>query len=150
MWARAPPAAGAARPGPTSAQASAALASTTTVPTVRPTDSELTNASRTAAATSREASPGTTPAPSPCASVSRAAAGVPGSRASSLSRPTVVTSAPIAATPNVPPTMRDIVSTPEATPAFWRATEFIAAVLIGDMTQPIPSPRTTKDPTRKP
>ena len=44
----------------------------------------------------------------------------------------------------------DIVSTPEATPAFSRATEFIAAVLIGDMTQPIPSPRTTKDPTRKP
>ena len=51
-------------------------------------------------------------------------------------RPTAATSAPSAATPNVPPTMRLIDSVPEATPAFVRSTAFIAAVLIGDIVEP--------------
>ena len=55
-------------------------------------------------------------------------------------RPTAATSAPSAATPNVPPTIRLIESVPEATPAFVRSTAFIAAVLIGDITSPIPAP----------
>ncbi len=49
--------------------------------------------------------------------------------------PIVVTSAPITATPKVPPTIRLIDSTPEATPALVRSTAFIAAVLIGDIDQ---------------
>ena len=56
----------------------------------------------------------------------------------------------MAATPNVPPTMRDIESTPEATPALLTCTAFIAAVLIGDITKPIPSPCRMKATTRKP
>ena len=40
----------------------------------------------------------------------------------------------------MPPTIRLIVSVPEATPAFVRSTAFIAAVLIGDITRPSPRP----------
>ena len=36
--------------------------------------------------------------------------------------------------------MRHIDSVPEATPAFVRSTAFIAAMLIGDMTRPMPTP----------
>jgi hypothetical protein len=54
------------------------------------------------------------------------------------------------ATPNVPPTMRDTDSVPEATPAFVRSTAFIAAVLMGDMTRPIPAPISTKAGSRSP
>jgi hypothetical protein len=36
--------------------------------------------------------------------------------------------------------MRLIDSVPEATPAFVRSTAFIAAVLIGDMVRPMPTP----------
>ena len=64
--------------------------------------------------------------------------------------PRVVISAPITATPNVPPTIRFIERMPEATPALVRSTAFIAAVLIGDITRPMPRPRSTNAPTRKP
>ena len=60
-----------------------------------------------------------------------------------LERPSVAISAPITATPNVPPTMRLMDSVPEAAPALVRSTEFIAAVLIGDITSPIPMPIST-------
>jgi len=59
-------------------------------------------------------------------------------------------SAPVTATPSEPPTMRPIDSTPDATPAFVTSTAFIAAVDIGDITRPIPSPIRTNAPTRKP
>ena len=36
--------------------------------------------------------------------------------------------------------MRDICRTPEATPAFWTLTAFIAAVDIGDITSAMPTP----------
>ena len=52
-------------------------------------------------------------------------------------------SAPVTATPNVPPTIRNIESTPEATPALVDGTAFIAAVLIGDITRPMPTPIST-------
>jgi hypothetical protein len=48
--------------------------------------------------------------------------------------------APVAATPTEAPIIRDICSTPEATPDFWTLTAFIAAVDIGDITSAIPSP----------
>ncbi len=38
---------------------------------------------------------------------------------------------------------------PEATPAFVRSTAFIAAVLIGDIVKPIPSPSRMNGTTRK-
>jgi hypothetical protein len=63
---------------------------------------------------------------------------------SMFERPSVVMSAPMTATPNVPPTMRLIDRTPDAAPALVRSTEFIAAVLIGDMTRPMPRPMSTK------
>ena len=65
-------------------------------------------------------------------------------------RPTEATSAPSAATPNVPPTMRNMDSVPDATPAFVRSTAFIAAMVIGDITRPMPTPMSTNAPTRNP
>ena len=59
------------------------------------------------------------------------------------------TSAPSAATPNVPPTIRVIDSVPDATPALARSTAFIAAVLIGDIVKPIPTPSRMNGVTRK-
>ena len=59
-------------------------------------------------------------------------------------------SAPMTATPKVPPTMRLMDRMPEATPAFVRSTAFIAAVLIGDITRPMPRPISMNAPTRKP
>ena len=56
----------------------------------------------------------------------------------------MATSAPSTATPNVPPTMRFIERMPEATPALARSTAFIAAVLIGDITKPMPTPISMK------
>ncbi len=67
----------------------------------------------------------------------------------SFERPRPLISAPTIATPNVPPTMRLIDSTPDATPALAWSTAFIAAVLIGDMTRPMPRPISTNAPTRK-
>jgi hypothetical protein len=61
-----------------------------------------------------------------------------------------VMSAPMAATPKVPPTIRLIERIPLATPALVGSTAFMAAVLIGDMTRPMPRPMRTKAPTRKP
>ena len=58
--------------------------------------------------------------------------------------------APSAATPKVLPTMRVMERIPDATPAFVLSTAFIAAVLIGDITKPIPSPCRMKATTRKP
>jgi hypothetical protein len=55
----------------------------------------------------------------------------------------------MAATPNVPPTIRLMERMPEATPAFSRATLFMAAADIGDITRPMPRPMSTKAPTRK-
>ena len=46
--------------------------------------------------------------------------------------------------------MRVMFRTPDATPACARSTAFIAAVLIGDITKPMPSPISTKLTTRKP
>ena len=53
-------------------------------------------------------------------------------------------SAPTAATPKVPPTMRLIERMPEARPAFVTSTAFIAAVDIGDIVSPIPRPISAK------
>ena len=53
--------------------------------------------------------------------------------------------APIAATPNVPPIILFIERTPEAMPALASATAFMAAVDIGDMTNAIPSPMSVND-----
>ena len=53
-------------------------------------------------------------------------------------------SAPKAATPNVPPTIRLMVRIPDAPPAFDGSTAFIAAVDIGDITRPIPMPSRMK------
>ena len=47
-----------------------------------------------------------------------------------------------AATPNTPPIIRTIDSTPEAAPAFVRSTEPITAAVIGDMVIPMPMPPT--------
>ena len=59
-------------------------------------------------------------------------------------------SAPIAATPKVPPTMRLMVRTPLATPALEGSTAFIPAVLMGDIMRPMPRPISMKAPIRKP
>ncbi len=59
-------------------------------------------------------------------------------------------SAPMAATPNVPPTMRLIDSIPEPRPACSAGTEFIAAVDIGDITSAMPMPMTTKAGSSRP
>src|SRR5262245_34701561 len=39
--------------------------------------------------------------------------------------------------------MHDVCSTPDATPAFWTLTAFIAAVDIGDITSAMPTPIST-------
>ena len=73
-----------------------------------------------------------------------------GGCASIFERPSVAISAPITATPKVPPTIRLIDSTPEAAPDLVRSTEFIAAVLIGDITSPMPMPiRTNPGSSRR-
>ena len=46
------------------------------------------------------------------------------------------------ATPNTPPIIRVIESTPEAAPALVRSTEPITRAVIGDMVMPIPMPPT--------
>ena len=48
--------------------------------------------------------------------------------------------APVTATPRLPPTIRNIESTPEATPAFCTGTAFIAALVIGDIVIAMPMP----------
>jgi hypothetical protein len=45
--------------------------------------------------------------------------------------------------------MRLMESTPDAAPALVRSTAFIAAVVIGDITSPIPRPMTTKPGSRR-
>ena len=62
------------------------------------------------------------------------------SRSSIRVRARLWNSAPIAATPKVPPTIRNIDRIPDAAPALSGDTEFIAAADIGDITNPIPSP----------
>ncbi len=52
--------------------------------------------------------------------------------------------APSTATPKVPPTMRFMDRIPDATPALVCVTEFIAAMLIGDITKAMPTPISTK------
>ncbi len=112
--------------------------------TVRPCDSASTNAA-CAASTTRVGAPSSAAAePRPSTTRSRAPPVSPGSDCSRSLRPTVATSAPSAATPNVPPIMRNMESVPEATPALLRSTEFIAAMLIGDMIRPRPRPMSTK------
>ncbi len=59
-------------------------------------------------------------------------------------------SAPSAATPKVPPTMRLIERIPEPTPAFCAGTAFIAAVDIGDITSAMPMPMITKAGSSRP
>ena len=64
-----------------------------------------------------------------------------GSSASSLSRPIALTRAPSTATPNVPPTMRRHRQHAGGDAGLAsRSTAFIAAVLIGDITKPMPMP----------
>ena len=52
------------------------------------------------------------------------------------------------ATPRLPPTMRNIESTPEAMPAFSTATAFIAALVIGDIVSAMPIPSSMKPGSR--
>ena len=59
-------------------------------------------------------------------------------------------SAPIEATPNVPPTIRLIDRIPDATPALCADTAFIAAVDIGDIVSPIPRPMIMNGTSRSP
>ena len=75
---------------------------------------------------------------------------VPASLSASSLRARCWNSAPIAATPKVPPTMRLIERMPEPTPAFSGATEFIAAVDIGDITSAMPMPITTNAGSSRP
>ena len=93
---------------------------------------------------------GVAPAPSASASLSSWPEPAWGRRWERRSRPSAVISAPSAATPNVPPTIRVIDRIPEATPAFVTGTAFIAAVLIGDMTRPMPTPIIMNGTTRNP
>ena len=65
---------------------------------------------------------------------------MPASESASRSELRCWNSAPKAATPKVPPTIRLIERIPEAAPALSALTAFIAAVDMGDMTNPIPSP----------
>src|SRR3954447_1294165 len=58
--------------------------------------------------------------------------------------------APITATPRVPPIMRFIDRIPEAIPAFAFATAFMAAVDIGDITSARPTPIRKKEGSRSP
>src|SRR5947209_9149631 len=51
--------------------------------------------------------------------------------------------APVTATPSEPPTIRPIERIPDATPALATATEFIAAVDIGDIVRAMPTPSRT-------
>ena len=64
----------------------------------------------------------------------------PASSWSSFDRAAPWKTAPITATPSVPPIMRFIDRMPEAIPALVSATAFIAAVDIGDMTSAMPPP----------
>ena len=83
------------------------------------------------------------PAPEPRFSTRRCA-GPPSRRCRRASRPAARlrcwNSAPSAATPNVPPTIRLIERIPDAAPALSARTAFIAAVDIGDITKPMPRP----------
>ena len=56
--------------------------------------------------------------------------------------------APVTATPRLPPTMRNIESTPEAIPAFSTGTAFIAALVIGDIVSAMPMPSSMKPGSR--
>ena len=56
--------------------------------------------------------------------------------------------APITATPRVPPIMRFIDRMPEAMPAFASATAFMAAVDIGDIISAMPTPISMKPGSR--
>ena len=116
---------------------------------VSPVPSASTKACSLAARTLPGAPLTAAPEPSASTSRSRAGSGTFGSDCARSWRPTVATSAPSAATPNVPPTIRVIDSVPEATPAFVRSTAFIAAVLIGDIVKPMPSPSRTNGTKRK-
>ena len=63
-----------------------------------------------------------------------------------LTRPWKI--APVTATPRLPPTIRNIESTPEAIPAFSTGTAFIAALVIGDIVIAIPMPSSMKPGSR--
>jgi hypothetical protein len=117
---------------------------------VSPVPSASTNARWVASRTCAVVPAALPPAPSESTSRSRAACGSWGSERARSWRPIAATSAPSAATPNVPPTMRVIDSVPDATPAFERSTAFIAAVLIGDIVKPMPAPSRMNGTTRKP
>ena len=69
---------------------------------------------------------------------------VPASESARRSELRCWNSAPSAATPKVPPTMRLIDRIPEAAPALSALTAFIAAVDMGDITRPIPRPISMK------
>ena len=59
-------------------------------------------------------------------------------------------SAPSAATPKVAPTMRFIDRIHAPTPALFTLTEFMAALDMGDIVNPSPTPRTRKAGSRRP
>ena len=113
-----------------------------------PVPSASTNALCAASTTRCGAPSSPAPEPSPSTSASRVPAGTWGRDCSRSWRPTEATSAPRAATPNVPPTIRNMLSVPEATPALVRSTAFMAAMLIGDITAPMPKPSRMNAPIR--
>ena len=72
-----------------------------------------------------------------------------GRRSAKLAVPTAPWKiAPVTATPRLPPTMRNIESTPEAIPAFSTGTAFIAALVIGDIVIAMPMPSSMKPGSR--
>ena len=122
-----------------------------TAPSRSPLPRAYTNASRIAAATRAGTCPvGAPPEVSASASRPRCLAGSDGSRSPRREPPSPLTSAPITATPKVPPIIRLIDRVPEATPALVRSTAFIAAVVIGDMSRPIPMPISTNPGSSSP
>ena len=74
----------------------------------------------------------------------------PPSRSSSRERAAPWKTAPITATPSVPPIIRFIDRIPEAIPALASATAFIAAVDIGDITSAMPMPIRMNEGKRSP
>jgi hypothetical protein len=69
----------------------------------------------------------------------------PASSSSTRARALPWNTAPITATPRVPPTILFIDRMPEAIPALASATAFIAAVDIGEITSAIPVPISTNE-----
>src|ERR1700733_8294192 len=127
-----------------SVHASSAPSSATAAPRRSPYCSAYTNACWAALMICAGTPCGAAPEPRPAARSARTAGDACGSSSLIFERPSVATIAPSTATPKVPPTMRFIERMPDATPALACATEFIAAVLIGDITNAIPIPISTK------